>query len=144
MSQVAAAPTAPPRHPRPPFEAILDWVLDSPLHRLLSGSLALVRYIGHRSGIEHRFPVRYALAGDDYVVLVGHARRRRWWRNFTSNRPISLVVRGRDVPGSGAVVMAGDLDYDRLAGAYVRRFPGAAHRLAEEPGVFVRIEPLRL
>ena len=144
MSHVAAAPVAPRRRPQPPYNGAVTWLLESPLHRLLSGSVLLMRFRGHRTGVEHRIPVQYAVAGDQYVVLAGHPERKRWWRNFTSTRAVSLVVRGRDEFGTAAAVFAGDLDFDRLARAYVKRFPHAAAAAAADTAVFVRIEPLKL
>lgn len=46
-------------------------VLRSPAHRLLSGSIVLIRYTGRRSGRTITTPTQYVRSGDDVVILVG-------------------------------------------------------------------------
>lgn len=106
-------------------------LLQSPMHRLLSGSTALVRYTGRRSGRVVTTPVQYASHGDDVVILVGHPQTKTWWRNFSSERGLEVLVRGEWVPMTGRAYQGAD-DAEVVAGllaAYLQRFPRAVKAL---------------
>ena len=57
-------------------------VLRSPLYTLLDPGLRELRYRGRRSGRSIALPVMYARDGNRFVVLVGNAPGKSWWRNF--------------------------------------------------------------
>ncbi len=46
-------------------------VLRSPAHRLLSGSLLLVTFLGRRSGQAYTIPVQYARMGETICIVAG-------------------------------------------------------------------------
>jgi hypothetical protein len=78
----------------------LGMVLRSPAHALASGRLALMTYVGRKSGREHTIPVLYRHKGDEITIAVGWPDRKVWWRNLTGEGgPVRLVVRGRTVRG---------------------------------------------
>ena len=54
--------------------AVVETILKSPLHRVMSGKLALIRYQGSRSATEYTLPVQYADTHGGLVVVVGQAR----------------------------------------------------------------------
>jgi hypothetical protein len=110
-------------HAQPVINPLMVWLLQSPLHRLVSGSHLLVVYRGRRTGIERRFPVGYATAGDEVVILVGRAEAKMWWRNFLTPWPITLVLRGRTVHGTGLVVRGDSDEVVRMARHYFSRYP---------------------
>ena len=106
-------------------------VLRSPLHRLLSGSTDLVRYTGRRSGGTFTTPTQYARRGDDLVILVARPAAKSWWRNFTTDRPIEVLVQGTWHPMTARAVV-GEHEPDAIApllAAYLARFPKAARAL---------------
>lgn len=114
--------------------AMVAWLLQSPLHGLLSGSTALVRYTGRRSGREIATPVQYAADGDGLVILVGRPQTKRWWRNFDDERALEVLVRRAWVPMIGRA-LAGVDDPDAVApllATYLTRFPKAERALDGE------------
>lgn len=131
-------------------------LLRSPAHRVLSGSVVLVRYTGRRSGRLVTTPTQYAPApGTDgdatagLVVLVGRPDGKRWWRNFTGGWPLEVLVRGTWVPMSGTALRGHD-DPGAVApllDAYLERFPKVARTLPADPAerldgaVVVRCRP---
>jgi hypothetical protein len=111
-------------------------VLQSPLHGLLSGSTDLIRYSGRRSGRTITTPTQYATHGEDVVILVGRPETKRWWRNFTDEHDLDVLVRGswRAMRGR-AVVGADEPEVLRpLLDTYLARFPRAARALPGSDG----------
>ena len=62
---------------------------------------------GRRTGRVVRFPVQYAVDGDDLVVVPGHADRKSWWRNLRGEgAAVRVRLRGED--RTGWAVATGD------------------------------------
>jgi deazaflavin-dependent oxidoreductase (nitroreductase family) len=76
------------------YNPIIAWILRSPLHGLLGGSLMVVTYKGRRSGKVYHTPVSCVRDGDTF--LVASFRKRSWWRNLRGGVPVGIRVRGRD------------------------------------------------
>ena len=74
-------------------------VLGSPLHPLLSRSLALITVTGRRTGRRYTFPVGYRRDGDRVTVHVGWPQRKHWWRNLTDRGRVEMVIRGQRYQG---------------------------------------------
>jgi hypothetical protein len=81
-------------------------LLRSPLHRLVSGGLALITVTGRRSGRSYVFPVAYRREGARVTVEVGWPERKRWWRNLLEPAPVSIRLAGKDF--EGVAVARGD------------------------------------
>lgn len=77
------------------FNRVVVALLDSPLHGLLSGSMAVIEYTGRKSGKTYRVPVEYIRDGD--ALLVFSQAGRVWWRNFETEAPVSLRLQGQTV-----------------------------------------------
>lgn len=110
-------------------------LLESPLHRLLSGSTDVVRYRGRRSGTTFATPTQYAPYGDDLLILVGRPDTKTWWRNFRQERDVDVLVAGSWRAMIGRAVVGSD-EPDTIAplmAAYLERFPKAA-RLLDKTG----------
>ena len=86
------------------FNPIVSWLLRSPLHRLASRALVLVRVTGRRTGRRYWIPVGYQRDGDALVVLVSRARRKQWWRNYREPGEVELLLRGRLLHGRAWVL----------------------------------------
>ena len=114
--------------------AMVAGMLQSPAHGLLSGSTALVRYTGRRSGRQVTTPVQYAAIGDggDLVILVGRPDTKTWWRNFRHDRALEVLVRRQWQPMVGRAVIGADdpATAGELLEAYLGRFPKATRALA--------------
>ena len=106
-------------------------VLRSPMHRMLSGSTAVVRYIGPKSGRTISTPTQYAEHSGELIVLVGHPETKNWWRNFRSDRDLDVLVRRHWLPMRGRVVIGADEPEEiaPLLDAYLSRFPKAVRSL---------------
>ena len=119
-------------------------VLRSPLHGMLSGSTDLVRYTGRRTGAPHVTPTQYARRGDDLVILVARPESKSWWRNFTAERDLDVLVRRRWLPMTGRAVRRSE-EPDTVAPlleAYLRRFPKVASSVGSDPlVVWCRLRP---
>lgn len=79
---------------------VLGRLLRSPAHGLASRRLALITYMGRKSGREYTIPVLYRDKGDEVTIAVGWPDRKVWWRNLTGEGgPVGLVVRGQELRG---------------------------------------------
>lgn len=104
---------------------VVEAVLKSPLHRLLSGKLALIRYQGDRTGTEYTLPVQYADTHHGVVVMVGQPDTKTWWRNFTTIGQTKVLLAGEWVPMT-AHALVGSEEPDAvtpLLRSYASRFP---------------------
>jgi hypothetical protein len=106
-------------------------VLQSPAHRLLSGSTDLIRYVGRRSGRTITTPTQYARDDDHLVILVGRPDTKTWWHNFRTEWPLEVLVWRTWIPMTG-VAMVGRDDPETVAPLlerYLERHPSAARAL---------------
>ncbi|WP_432825511.1 nitroreductase/quinone reductase family protein [Dactylosporangium sp. CA-092794] len=83
--------------------------------------VAELRYHGRRTGRRVALPVLYARYGEQFVVIVGDAPHKRWWRNFT--QPASVQVRrgGQLRAGTCRLVAPDDPSYEPAWRAYDQR-----------------------
>ncbi len=105
--------------------AVVETVLKSPLHGIMSGKMALIRYQGTRSGTEYTLPVQYADAHNGLVVVVGQPDSKTWWRNFTTMGQVTVLLAGTWVPMT-AHALLGSEDPEAvtpLLRSYAARFP---------------------
>src|SRR3954454_565649 len=79
-------------------------LLRSPLHRLLSRRLVLLRITGRRSGRIFELPVGYVRDDAGILVTVGAPERKQWWHNIDGPTPLTLVLRGRTWSGVAELV----------------------------------------
>lgn len=128
---------------------LVETVLASPLHRLLSGSTAVIRYSGRRSGRHYSTPVQYAPDGDEVVVFAGRHETKTWWRNFATGRDAEVLFGGewQSMIGTAVVGSEGPDGTRDLREVYLARFPKAAKTLgaARDAAVAVMVvfEPRR-
>lgn len=111
--------------------ALVGVLLQSPAHRVLSGSTALVRYTGRRSGRRIVTPVQYVTLGDDVIILAARPATKTWWRNFTREGDIEVLVQGTWRPLRARAVSGAEepATVGPLLDQYLRRFPGAKRSL---------------
>lgn len=110
---------------------VLETVLKSPLHRVVSGSMIVIRYHGLQTGEEHTLPVQYADAHHGLVVMVADAEQKTWWRNFTEMGQVQVLLAGAWVPMTAhALVGADDPEAVMpLIRSYAARFPKVVNSL---------------
>mgnify|MGYP000938771154 CR=1 FL=1 len=104
------------------------FMLHSPWHHLMSGSVLLLTYQGRKSGQEYTLPVQYVQVGQTFYIVAGLAERKRWWRNLVGGAPIRLWVRSQAYQADAQVIIGGQADANLVDGllAYFPRFPAAA------------------
>jgi hypothetical protein len=104
---------------------VLRMLLRSPAHPMLSGSVLLLEYTGHRSGRRFGLPVMYATAGDGWVVIAGKPANKTWWRNFgVEPQPVAATVGGKRTMCTARLLDVGAEEHRQAVTAYRRRFPG--------------------
>ena len=116
--------------------SVVRKLLESPAHRLMSGSTDVVRYRGRRSGETFTTPTQYASYGDGLVILVGRPDTKTWWRNFREERDIDVLVRGewRAMTACAVVGTNEPETIKPLLDAYLQRFPKANRMLGDATG----------
>ena len=97
-------------------------LLRSPAHRVLSGALVEIDYVGRRSGTRYALPAEYARDDGQLVVWPGHPDRKRWWRNFREPADVGVLVAGDRVSATARVVLPATHEHARSLEAYARRF----------------------
>ena len=110
---------------------VVATLLRSPMHRPLSGSIDLIRYTGRRSGREFTTPTQYAPSGNDVIILVGRPNTKTWWRNFTSEYDIDILMRRHWIPMKARAVVGAQepATIAPLLDAFLEKFPKAARAL---------------
>ena len=110
-------------------------LLRSPLHRLLSNSVDVIRYRGRRTGREYTTPTQYARRGDDVIILVGRPDTTTWWRNFRDGHDLDVLLDRQWVPMRGRVILGAESpdEITPLLETYFERFPRARRSLTDGP-----------
>jgi hypothetical protein len=114
--------------------AFVSGALRSPLHRVLSSALILIRYRGRRTGREFTSPTQYVEHGNIVIILVVRPDTKTWWRNFHEVHPIDILLRGSWRPMTARAVIGADQPQAvaPLLDAYLERFPKAAKALGAD------------
>jgi len=119
---------------------LTEFVLRSRLHRLVSGSTALLTYRGVRTGRPRTLPVRYARNGDEVVVVAGWHSHKLWWRNFTEDSNVSLLLRGTERLATARRVLLFDDGYEAMLASYRSRHPRVRLEFGV-PVIRLRLQP---
>jgi hypothetical protein len=106
---------------------VLRMVLATPLHRLLSRKMLLLKYQGRFTGRRYVLPLTYAQDGETRLILVaGHPDVKTWWRNFDeAPRPVVVKVRGKKMHGTAHVLELGHVERLDSMCVYIEEFPKA-------------------
>ncbi|WP_436908611.1 nitroreductase/quinone reductase family protein [Halosimplex marinum] len=76
---------------------VVERLLRSPLHGLVSDSLVLLTFTGRESGDEYTTPVGYWVDDDGRLVVTTQSP---WWRNLRGGRPVKVLLRGERYKGT--------------------------------------------
>ena len=106
-------------------------VLESPAHRLLSGSTDVIRYRGQRSGLTSRPRLSTPSRVMAWSSWSDGPRPRPGGGTSTTSVELDLLIRGRWLPMTGRAVVGADEPETMvpLLDAYLGRFPKAARHL---------------
>ena len=118
----------------PLINRMMEWLLRSPAHGLMSGSVMTIYFTGRRTGRSRWTPVRYGREAGGAVTCLT-TRDTRWWQNFVEPADVRLQIGGRRV---AAVARSTTDDPVRIEPALreaLDRFPGDApyHGLKRSP-----------
>lgn len=107
---------------------MMNGLLRSPAHGVVSGSLMLLTFPGRRSGHPYTIPVQYVADGDELLVYAGRAQEKTWWRNLIGGVEVTVRLRGHERAGTAEAITDPDA---MLAGMrrYLERFPRTAKTL---------------
>lgn len=103
MSNAATTPSTQAGGIPPWFNRIMTWVLRSPLHRVVSGSILTLTFTGRKSGKVYTTPLSYTRQGEQIIVFTHSG----WWKNLQGGAPVTVRVQGQAVHGQ-AEALAGD------------------------------------
>ena len=102
------------------------FILNSPLHSMLSGRLVLITYVGTKSGKKHSLPVQYAESRDELIVVAGYHEHKKWWRNLMQESSINICYRGKWFEASARAFDGDARVIAPLLPDYLRRFRASA------------------
>lgn len=88
------------------YNSIMEWLLKSPMHGVVSKNMMLISYTGQKSGQEYTTPVNYWQVSDkdEGLLLTTSKPDRVWWRNLKGDQPVVLRLRGKCIKTLGTVV----------------------------------------
>ena len=86
--------------------AATAWLVRSPMHPLLRGSVLVVRCEGRRTGRTHLVPVTCRPSNSGALHAMTSIRA-LWWRNVESGAPATVYYRGREREARIEVVRGG-------------------------------------
>jgi hypothetical protein len=85
---------------------VMNGLLHSPLHGLVSGNIAILHFTGRKSGRALNTPLSYVREGDKVLFLSN--QNTGWWKNFRDGEaPVEVEIRRVRHPGT-ALLMEGD------------------------------------
>jgi len=107
------------------YNSIMEWLLKSPIHGVVSKNMMLVSYTGRKCGQEYATPVNYWQVndGDKGILLTTSKPERVWWRNLRGDRPVDLQLSGISMNALGTVVEEVN-EKERLFGVLFTQNPG--------------------
>lgn len=74
------------------FNPIMEWLLKSPFHSLISGNTMILYYTGCKSGKAYHTPVGYQRV--DNNLLTTSWKNRTWWRNLRDGCDVKVLLKG--------------------------------------------------
>ena len=109
------------------FNPIITQLLRSPFNGMLSKNTMLIAYTGRKTGKSFITPVNYLRMDEDgaEVLYTTSYRERVWWRSLRGGAPVTLTLRGKDVPAQACVV-EDEHEVTEILVRYVHQAPGMA------------------
>ncbi len=75
------------------YNPIMEWILKSPLHGVLSSSMMIINYSGRKSGKAYHTPAGYREI--DHTLLTISYKNRTWWRNLRGGAEVKIFLKGK-------------------------------------------------
>ncbi len=114
------------------MNGVVEAILRSPLHRILSRSWIVIEHRGGDTDDEHTTTLRYADSHQGLVVIVPDPEASIWWRDFIEMGQARVLLAGTWVPMT-AHALSGSDDPEAvmsLLHTYANRFPKVVGSLA--------------
>ncbi len=83
------------------FNPIMEWLLKSPFHSLISKNTMILYYTGCKSGKAYHTPVGYQRVNN--TLLTTSWKDRTWWKNFREGCDVKILLEGRLEAGHSQV-----------------------------------------
>jgi hypothetical protein len=77
------------------LNVVMKWLLQSPLHWLMSRDIMLITFTGRKSGKRFTTPVTY-MQRDNQILFFSN---QKWWKNLEGGATVWLRVRGKNLIG---------------------------------------------
>ncbi len=126
MSHLAARPISAPQAAAA-FNSLANRflipLLNSRAGARLGRRLAVVEYLGRRTGQHHQLVAIYVTEGQSVSITVGMAEHKTWWRNFATPRALRLRLAGVSHDALAHVVRDGE--HVRVVAELVPPLPAA-------------------
>ncbi len=103
------------------FNPFMIWLLRSPLHFFISGSMMLISFVGRKSGKAYTIPVEYIRVGEKCLVF--SRSQRIWWKNLQGDVPVTLHLRGQSVQAVASATTGDVSVFQPAIEAYLTRYP---------------------
>lgn len=116
--------------------AMMKFLLTTPLHPLLGDRFAVITVTGRKTGRRISTPINVAPDGSGYAVI--SLRARTWWRNLRENRTGELRLGGKTVTVTANIIEQTD-EVKASLRAYFDRYPAAAKYFGIRPDPTGRI-----
>ena len=84
------------------YNPLMRWLLRSPIHWLVSRRILLIEFRGRKTGHTYSIPINYRRYGS--VVQLISSKHHTWWHNFDGGAPVTIRLRGVDVPATARTI----------------------------------------
>ncbi|MBN1092677.1 nitroreductase family deazaflavin-dependent oxidoreductase [Blastococcus sp. TML/M2B] len=103
--------------------------------RRLGRRLAVLRYTGRRTGLDHELVCQYVRSGPTAWVLVGRPEAKTWWRNLREPQEVDLWLAGEHLRARAVAVVGAERPDEVAAGltTYLAGAPAARRALGLQP-----------
>ena len=120
---------------------VVALILGSPIHRILSGSVMLLAYVGLKSSHQYMTPVQYARDGNIIYVVPSKPDGKTWWRNLREPARVEVTVGSDTIDGTAEIVTprSNPKRYETARATYLARFPGSM-KVVDAAAIAVEIQ----
>jgi hypothetical protein len=120
------------------FNPLMEWLLKSPLHGMLSGNTMIIYFKGQKSGKDYHVPTGYLRV--DNTLLTVSSKQRTWWRNFRCGAAVTVLLKGKMLPAH-ACAFEDDASVTEGLKAYIKENPRMASAFKVSVGADGQPEP---
>lgn len=90
------------------YNPVVRWILQSPLHGLMSKGVLLIAFTGKKSGKEYITPVQYVRSGKTVWIMVGFPEKKVWWKNLVGGGWVRVCIQGIWQEGNARAILGSE------------------------------------